>query len=50
MQSPPSDGPDTAADSSFVQKKPNLAQMKQEFNYLRAQWHGQPKIAGGSNV
>jgi len=22
--------------------------MKQEFKYLRAQWHGQPKIFGGS--
>jgi len=22
--------------------------MKQEFKYLRAQWHGQPKILGGS--
>jgi len=22
--------------------------MKQEFKYLRAQWHGQPKIVDGS--
>jgi len=22
--------------------------MKQEFKYLRAQWHGQPKMLGGS--
>jgi len=22
--------------------------MKQEFKYLHAQWHGQPKIVGGS--
>ena len=22
--------------------------MKQEFKYLRAQWHGQPKSLGGS--
>jgi len=22
--------------------------MKQAFKYLRAQWHGQPKILGGS--
>jgi len=29
--------------------KPNLTPMKQEFKYLRAQWHGQPKILGGSN-
>jgi len=27
--------------------KPNLTQMKQEFKYLRAQWHGQPKTLGG---
>jgi len=27
--------------------KPNLTQMKQEFIYLRAQWHGQPKILSG---
>ena len=42
-----SDGSEAAAYSSFVHKKPNLNQMKQEFKYLRAQWHGQPKILGG---
>ena len=40
-----SDGSESAAYSSFVHKKPNLTQMKQEFKYLRAQWHGQPKIS-----
>ena len=43
-----SDGSESAAYSSFVHKKPNLTQMKQEFKYLRAQWHGQPKIVAGS--
>jgi len=33
----------------FFNKKPNLAQMKQEFKYLRAQWHDQTKIVDGSN-
>ena len=42
------DGSESAVYSSFVHKKLNLAQMKQEFQYLRAQWHGQPKILGGS--
>jgi len=42
------DGSESAAYSSFVHKKPNLAQMKQEFKYIRAQWHDQPKILGGS--
>jgi len=42
------DGSETAAYSSFVHKKPNLTQMKQAFEYLHAQWHGQPKILGGS--
>ena len=31
---PFSDGSESAAYSSFVQKKPNLIQMKQEFKYL----------------
>jgi len=44
----PSDGSETAAYSSFVHKKPNLTQMKQQFKYLRAQWHGQPNILGWS--
>jgi len=44
-----SDGSESAAYSSFVHMKPNLTPMKQEFKYLRAQWHGQPKILGGSN-
>jgi len=26
----------------------NLTQMKQEFKYLHEQWHGQPKVLGGS--
>jgi len=43
-----SDRSESAAYSSFVHKKPNLTQMKQEFEYLRAQRHGQPKISGGS--
>jgi len=43
-----SDRSESAAYSSFVYKKPNLTQMKQEFKYLRAQWHGMPKILGGS--
>jgi len=43
-----SDGSETAAYSSIVHKKPNLTQMKQEFKYLREQWHGQSKILGGS--
>jgi len=43
-----SEGSETAAYSSFVHKKPNLPQMKQEFKHLREQWHGQPKIIGGS--
>jgi len=38
---------ESAAYSSFVHKKPNLAQMKLEFKYLRAQGHRQPKILGG---
>jgi len=37
-----------AAYSFFVQKKPNLSQIKQESKYLREQWHGQLKILGGS--
>ena len=41
------DGSESAAYSSFVHKQPNLIQMKQEFKYLRAQWHSQPKILGG---
>jgi len=41
-------GSETAAYSFFVHKKPNLTQMKQEFKYLRAQWHGQLKILGWS--
>ena len=32
----------------FVHKKPNLTQIKEEFKYLRAQRHGQPKILEGS--
>jgi len=43
-----SDSFESAAYLSFVHKKPNLTQMKQEFKYLREQWHGQPKILGGS--
>jgi len=43
-----SNGSESAAYSSFVHKKPNLTQMKQEFKYLRAQWHDQPKILGWS--
>ena len=43
-----SDRSESAAYSSFVHKKPNLTQMKQEFKYLRAQWHGMPEILGGS--
>jgi len=43
-----SDGSESAAYSSFVHKKPNLTQMKQEFKYLHAQWHAMPKIFGGS--
>jgi len=43
-------GSETAVYSSFVHKKPDLTQMKQQFIYLRAQWHGQLKIVGGSNV
>ena len=31
----------SVAYSSFVHKKPNLTQMKQEFKYFRAQWHAQ---------
>jgi len=42
-----SDYSESAAYSSFVYMKPNLTQMKQEFIYLRAQWHGQPKILSG---
>ena len=42
------DGSETAAYSSFVHKKPNLIQMKQEFKYLHAQWHGRPKKLGGA--
>ena len=38
---------ESAAYSSFVHKT-NLTQMKQEFKYLRAQWHSQPKILYGS--
>jgi len=45
-----SDGSEFAAYSSFVYKKPNLTQMKQEFKYLRAQWHDQTKIVDGSRV
>jgi len=37
-----------AAYSSFVHKKPNLTQMKQEFKYLREQWHDQTKIVDSS--
>ena len=44
----PSNGSESAAYSSSVHKKPNLAQMKQEFKYLRAQWQSQPKILYGS--
>jgi len=43
-----SDSSECAPYSSFVLKKPNLTQMKQEFKYLRAQWHSQLKILGGS--
>jgi len=43
-----SDGFESAAYLSFVHKKTNLTQMKQEFKYLRAQWHSQPKILFGS--
>ena len=43
-----SDGFEYAAYSSFVHKKPNLTQMKQEFKYVRAQQHGQLKILDGS--
>ena len=32
----------------FVNKKPEFTQMKQELKYFRVQWHGQPKILGGS--
>jgi len=37
-------GFESAAYSSFVHKKTNLTQMKQEFKYFRAQLHSQPKI------
>jgi len=43
-----SDGSEFAAYSSFVHKKSNLTQVKQEFKYLRAQWHDQTKIVDGS--
>jgi len=43
-----SDGFGSAAYSSFVHKKTNLTQMKEEFKYLRVQWHSQPKILHGS--
>jgi len=43
-----SDGSESADDSSFVYKKPNLTQMKQEFKYLREQWQRPPKILGVS--
>ena len=43
-----SDLSESAAGSSFVHKKPNLTQIKQEIKYLRAQCHGQPEILGGS--
>ena len=43
-----SDGSEIDAYSSYVHKKPNLTPMKQEFKYLRAQWHGQPKMLDGS--
>jgi len=43
-----SDGFESAAYSSFVHKKTNLTQIKQEFKYLRAQWHSHPKILYGS--
>jgi len=39
---------ESAIYSSIVHKDPNLTQMEQEFEYLRAQRHGQPKILGGS--
>jgi len=43
-----SDGSLPAVYSSFFHKKLNLNHMKQEFEYLRAQWHSQPKILGAS--
>jgi len=43
-----SGGSESAAYSSFVRKKPNLTQMKQEFKYLCALWHGQLKVLVGS--
>ena len=43
-----SSGSESAAYSSFVHKKPNHTQMKQEFKYLRAHWHDQTKIVDGS--
>jgi len=43
-----SDRSESAAYSFFVHKKPNLTHTKQEFKCLRAQWHGMPKILGGS--
>jgi len=45
-----SDGSESAAYSAFVHKKPNLAQMKQKFKYLHAQWHGNPKLWVGQNL
>jgi len=43
-------GSEFATYSSFVHKKPNLTQMKQEFKYLRAQWHDQTKLWMGHNI
>jgi len=43
-----SDDFEYAVYSSFVHKKPDLTQMKQDFKYLHPQWHGQLKILGGS--
>ena len=43
-----SNSSESAIYSSFVHKNPNFTQMKQEFEYLRAQRHGHPKILGGS--
>jgi len=39
-----SNGSESPAYSSFAHKKRNLTHTKQEFKYLRAQWHDQTKI------
>jgi len=48
---PFSDGSESAAYSSFVHKKPNLTQMKQEFKYLKVRsGTASPKFWVGQNV